>query len=93
LLQVSPRQDLEQMRRREDATLNTPSWVDKERGVARIPIDRAMMITAERGLPEWPAVEATAAPPAATERSVPEPAADTPAGSGRQTPVEGDIEQ
>ena len=50
-LQTNPRQDLIEMRAKEDATLNTYGWVDKTRGVVRIPIDEAMKLTVERGLP------------------------------------------
>ncbi|HYR46504.1 MAG TPA: hypothetical protein VER78_05820 [Thermoanaerobaculia bacterium] len=39
------------LRAEEDAILTTYGWVDKKAGVARIPIDRAMEILAERGLP------------------------------------------
>jgi hypothetical protein len=89
LLQTSPRQDLQQMRQREQSWLDTPAWMDRERGVARIPIDRAMAATAERGLTNWPAVDASQAPPRESERDSKQPAARTPEGSGLQTPGEG----
>lgn len=57
LLQVVPRQDLESFRRRELELLSATQWLDRDRGIARIPIDEALSITAENGLPEWPAVE------------------------------------
>jgi len=38
-------------RAREDALLTSWGWVDRNAGVARIPIDRAMELLAERGLP------------------------------------------
>lgn len=50
-LQVNPRQDLLDLRAREDQVLDSYSWVDKNEGVVRIPIDRAMQLTVERGLP------------------------------------------
>ena len=50
--QVAPRTELEQMRKREGAILNSYGWVDEKAGVARIPIDRAISILAERGLPK-----------------------------------------
>ena len=50
-LQTNPRQDLIEMRAKEDATLNTYGWVDKTGGVVRIPIGEAMKLTVERGLP------------------------------------------
>jgi hypothetical protein len=50
-LQTTPRQDLRDLRAREDAALNGYRWVDKATGVVRIPIDQAMRLTLERGLP------------------------------------------
>jgi len=50
-LQTNPRQDLIDMRAKEDAKLNTYGWVDKTEGVVRIPISEAMRLTVERGLP------------------------------------------
>ncbi len=90
LLQVSPRADLDEMREREQRQLNTSAWVDKERGVARIPIDRAIALTAERGLPNWPAVEGPEAQPGVNDRATQTPEARTPEGTGQTTPVEGD---
>jgi len=50
-LQPNPRADLLALRAEEDAVLKTYAWVDKGRGVVRVPIDRAMEIVARRGLP------------------------------------------
>lgn len=50
-LQVSPRADWSGMLRKEQATLNSYGWVDRARGVVRIPIDREMQLIAERGFP------------------------------------------
>jgi hypothetical protein len=50
-LQINPRQDLVDLRRREDAILNTYGWVDRNAGIVRIPIEEAMRLTVERGLP------------------------------------------
>ena len=52
---------LGQFRAQEDALLTSWGWVEKDRGVARMPIDEAMKIVAERGLPTFPAPEATPA--------------------------------
>ena len=49
-LQTHPRRDLHELRASEDAVLNTYGWVDRQSGVVRIPIDRAMALLAERGL-------------------------------------------
>jgi hypothetical protein len=61
LLQVSPRQDVELLREREQQVLSGVGWVDRERGVAQIPIGRAIALTVDRGLPEWPAADGSAA--------------------------------
>jgi hypothetical protein len=50
-LQINPRQDLADLRAREDQTLASYGWVDKNNGVVRIPIDEAIKVTLERGLP------------------------------------------
>jgi hypothetical protein len=50
-LQVFPSQDLKQMRQTTEVVLNSYHWVDKEAGVVGIPVDRAMQILAEKGLP------------------------------------------
>jgi hypothetical protein len=58
-LEVRPLDALEQVRRREDELLGGYGWVDRQHEVARIPIDRAMAILAERGWPEPPAGDPT----------------------------------
>ena len=50
-LQIFPPADLEKFRDHEDAQLNTYGWIDKTAGIVRIPIDRAMDLLAQRGLP------------------------------------------
>lgn len=50
-LQVNPRQDLQALRAAEDAALGNYGWVDRTAGVVRIPVDRAMTLLTERGLP------------------------------------------
>ena len=47
-LQINPQGDLEELRRQEDEILTTYRWIDREKGTARIPIDRAMQILIER---------------------------------------------
>lgn len=51
LLQESPVPDLATYRAEEEKALATYGWVDKARGIARIPVDEAIRLTAERGLP------------------------------------------
>ena len=50
-LQLAPEADLAALRAREDEVLNQYGWVDKKAGVVRIPIERAMDLIAQRGLP------------------------------------------
>ena len=50
-LQTNPREDLRELRAREDRALTSYGWVDKNAGVVRIPIDQAMKLAVERGLP------------------------------------------
>jgi len=50
-LQISPAEDLKAFREREEAKLTSYGWVDKENGIVRIPIERAMGLLLERGLP------------------------------------------
>ena len=50
-LQTTPREDLRALRAREEEILNNYSWVDKTTGVVRIPIEEAMKLTLQRGLP------------------------------------------
>ncbi len=48
------------LRAQESTVLTTAGWVDRDHGVVRIPIDRAMELLAQRGLP--PAKVATPVP-------------------------------
>ena len=50
-LQRSPPNEMHEFRLREDAVLHGYGWVDKNAGTVRIPIDQAMRLTLERGLP------------------------------------------
>jgi len=54
-LQALPEVELAELRAQEEAILGSYAWVEKDRGVVRIPIDEAMQIVAERGLPTFPA--------------------------------------
>lgn len=46
-------------------TLRTYGWLDKDKGIIRIPIDQAIELTAQRGLPSRPN------PPATSQDQVP----------------------
>jgi hypothetical protein len=51
-LQVTTAVDIEQLRQREEQALTTYGWVDKNAGVVRIPVSRAIDLMVERGLPQ-----------------------------------------
>jgi hypothetical protein len=50
-LQDNPQEDLRSLRSRQDAHLREYGWVDKDAGIARIPIEEAMRIVVQKGLP------------------------------------------
>ena len=49
-------------RDQEDALLTSYGWVEKDKGLARIPVEEAMRIVAEHGLPKFASVAAAPAP-------------------------------
>ena len=51
-IQVDPPRQKRSLREIEDHLLTTYDWVDRDQGMVRIPIARAIEILAERGLPE-----------------------------------------
>jgi hypothetical protein len=53
-LEETPIRDLDAMRAAEDKILNSYAWIDKPSGLVRIPIDRAIDLLAQRGLPARP---------------------------------------
>jgi hypothetical protein len=61
-LQTQPSADLARLRRDEDQTLGSYKWIDPPQGIVQIPIDRAIDLLAERGLPEPETTEPTATP-------------------------------
>jgi hypothetical protein len=54
-------EDLADLHQREDLLLDYYSWIDRSKGTVRIPIDRAMELIAQRGLPVAPAEQQQAA--------------------------------
>jgi len=53
-LQVEPRADIGRYYSSQQQILNSYGWVDKQNGIVRIPIDRAMQLTLQKGLPARP---------------------------------------
>jgi hypothetical protein len=66
LLEEEEGGQLNSERMEEERQLNSYGWVDEKSGVVRIPIERAMELTAQRGLPVLP--QGTAAPAKATKK-------------------------
>jgi hypothetical protein len=58
-LQTDPKEDLKELRERQEQLLKTYQWVDKSQGIVRIPIDDAMRLTIAKGLPARPAEDAS----------------------------------
>jgi hypothetical protein len=50
-LEINERTELNDVRKREEDILSTYGWVDQNAGTVHIPIDRAMDLLAQRGLP------------------------------------------
>ena len=78
-LQTTPTQDLGAFRQSEDTVLGTWAWVDKQNGIAQVPVSRAIEILAEKGLPVPPPV---VMPPAGAA-----PASNQPAAPGTPPPT------
>lgn len=53
-LEQNERVEINDFRLNEEQTLNSYGWVDKKSGVVRIPIERAMQLLTQRGLPTTP---------------------------------------
>jgi hypothetical protein len=85
-------ENLKTLREEADKALTTYGWTDKNKGVARIPIERAMELTvadlakqkpAPAGPIATPAAEGTASPPASPARPSPAPASSPQGGGAR----------
>lgn len=77
-LQQSPPRDLKAFRAREDWELNNYHWLDKAKGRVAIPIEQAMRMVAEHGLPP--------------QNFAPNPTLTPPSEGSRQTGFRGDVE-
>lgn len=54
-LQANAAADLVKIQAGEEEILTSYGWVDRNAGIVRMPIDRAMQMVAQRGVPVWPA--------------------------------------
>jgi hypothetical protein len=75
-LEIDERNQLDRIRKDEAETLSTYDYIDQKAGTVRIPIDRAMDLIAQRGLPVRAQV-ATAEAPAVPSKPAPEKAKGT----------------
>lgn len=50
-LQANPREDIDAMRQTEEEQLHSYGWINRETGIVRLPIERAMTLLLQRGLP------------------------------------------
>lgn len=62
-LERNERLEIHDFRLKEEQTLSSYGWIDEKAGVVRIPIERAMQLLAQRGLPTRPS--AGTVPPSA----------------------------
>jgi hypothetical protein len=54
-LQAHAAQDMKDWRATEERAAHQYAWIDPDKGIVQIPVDRAMELTAQRGLPVLPA--------------------------------------
>jgi len=71
-LQADPAADMALYAKEEETALTSYAWVDRASGVAQIPVERALEIVAERGLP---------VPPPLPDAAPASPAPDVPGGA------------
>ena len=53
-LEITPADELERVRREDAGMTSTYGWIDRERGIVRVPIKRATEMLLRKGLPGWP---------------------------------------
>jgi hypothetical protein len=66
-LQILSKEDLTEFRTKEEAELNTYGWINRTAGVVRIPVERAMDLLLQRGLPTRTGTNAAETGPSAYE--------------------------
>jgi hypothetical protein len=77
-LQSDPAAEMEALRQEEERLVNSYRWMDQKRGIARIPVTRAMELLVERGLPVRSEAPASGAPDAPAPAGEPPAASSTP---------------
>ncbi len=63
-LQSAPSSDLQKLQQKQQAQLQGYAWVDKDQGIVRIPIERAMQIVASKGSAAFGSFDDLNKPPA-----------------------------
>ncbi len=58
MVQAQPHEDLVDYCQQQESEVNTYGWVDRQAGIVRVPISRAMDMVLAQGLPTRPASEA-----------------------------------
>lgn len=53
-LQPDPRGDMDRLRAEAMGELHGYGWIDRDKGIVRLPIEEAERRVAERGIPDWP---------------------------------------
>ena len=91
-LQASPERDMEQWQAHQNAIRTSDAWQDREAGVARIPVGRAVELLVEEGLDSGMSALAVSPPSetAGATGSVGNPAAGTTAGAAAAPEVDAD---
>jgi hypothetical protein len=74
MVQAHPHEDLVDFCQQQERAVNTYGWVDRQAGIVRVPISRAMDLVLAQGLPARPASEAP------TGAAAPDPPPPTVAG-------------
>ncbi len=66
--EATPVKDLAALRASEDKSLHSYGWVDRQKGIVRVPIDVAMRLTVQHGLP----VQQTSTQPQTPQSTMPQ---------------------
>lgn len=85
--------DLAELHERENLLLDNYSWIDRGKGTVRIPIERAMEIIAQKGLPVAPAEQQQSAMAGDARPTVQMPLTDGYAPTGFEQELHGQTEE
>jgi hypothetical protein len=88
-LQESPAGEMDDLAAEQTVLLEQTKWIDDQQKIVQIPIERAMEVVANRGLPDWPRVEVNAKESSPDDAAKKTRAADGPAtGKGSEAKTE-----